>query len=238
MGTCIPLWYIGILRCNKFSYKNMGGILTDKQELVLKVIRKCYLENGYAPSLTELQEGLGIATKRGVVNHLIALEKKGYIFRTGEPRGIHMVENDDEVVYNYLIGVPILGYANAGTPLVSAEEENLGILKIDKALIGKKKNLFALIVKGDSMNLADIDGKNIVEGSYIIVQKDVNMEDGDVVVAVIENSATVKRLKKEKDMIVLYPQSNNPLNQPIFLNKETDSMFNGKVVKVLENPSI
>ncbi len=214
----------------------MGGILTKKQEKVLRIIRQYYLENGQAPSLGELQEFLGISTKRGVVNHLIALEKKGYIIRTGNPRGIHIVDNDEEIVYDYLIGVAILGYANAGTPLVSAEEENLGYIKVDPKLVNKKENLFALIVKGDSMDLAKIEGKNIEEGSYLIVQKDAEIKDGDVVVAIIDNSATVKRFKKGDGMITLYPESTNPLNQPIFLDKDTDVMFNGKVIKVLENP--
>ena len=216
----------------------MGAKLTDKQEIVLKIIRNYYLETGYAPSLNELQKELHITTKRGVVNHLIALEKKGYIFRTGEPRGIHVANNDEDLIYEYLIGIPILGYANAGTPLVNAEEENIGILKIDRNLVGKKKDLFSLIVKGDSMDLAIIDGKNIAEGSYIIVQKDTSVEDGDIVVAIIENSATVKKFKKEKDMIILYPQSSNPINQPIYLNKDSESILNGKVIKVLDNPFI
>jgi repressor LexA len=215
----------------------MGGILTKKQEKVLRIIRQCYLENGQAPSLGELQEFLGISTKRGVVNHLIALEKKGYIIRTGDPRGIHIVDDDEKIVYDYLIGVPILGYANAGTPLVSAEEENLGNIKIDPKLVNKKDDLFALIVKGDSMDLAEIEGKNIEEGSYLIVQKDAEILDGDVVVAIIDNSATVKRFKSGDGMITLYPESTNPLNQPIFLDKDTDVMFNGKVIKVLENPT-
>jgi len=215
----------------------MGGILTKKQEKVLRIIRRYYLENGYAPSLGELQEFLGISTKRGVVNHLIALEKKGYIIRTGDPRGIHIVDNDEEIVYDYLIGVPILGYANAGTPLVSAEEETLGHIKIDPKLVNKKNDLFALIVKGDSMDLAEVEGKNIEEESYLIVQKNAEIKDGDVVVAIIDNSATVKRFKKGDGMITLYPESTNPLNQPIFLDKDTDVMFNGKVIKVLENPT-
>lgn len=214
----------------------MGGILTKKQENVLKIIRKCYLENGHAPSLGELQESLNISTKRGVVNHLIALEKKGYILRTGEPRGIHIVENDEEIVYDYLIGVPILGYANAGTPLVNADEENLGELKVDPKLIGKRKNLFSLIVKGDSMDLAQVDGKSIKEGSYLVVQKDAEILDGDIVVAILDNSATVKRMKKDKNVITLYPESTNPVNQPIFLDRDTDVLFNGKVIKVLESP--
>jgi repressor LexA len=215
----------------------MGGILTKKQEKVLRIIRQYYLENGQAPSLGELQEFLGISTKRGVVNHLIALEKKGYIIRTGNPRGIHIVDNDEEIVYDYLIGVAILGYANAGTPLVSAEEENLGYIKVDPKLVNKKDNLFALIVKGDSMDLAKVEGKNIEDGNYLIVQKDTEIKDGDVVVAIIDNSATVKRFKKGDGMITLYPESTNPLNQPIFLDKDTDVMFNGKVIKVLENPT-
>ncbi len=216
----------------------MDSILTAKQDLVLRVIRDYFLQNGFAPSLSELQVLLDIATKRGVVNHLIALEKKGYIIRTSEPRGIRMVKDNEEPVYEYLIGVPILGYANAGTPLVSAEEENLGVLRIDKKILGKKKSLFSLIVKGDSMDREMIDGKTIIDGNYLIVDKEAEVLDGDVVVAIIENCATVKRFKKDQDMVILYPNSSNPIHQPIYLDKNTESIINGKVVRVLEKPSI
>lgn len=216
----------------------MGGILTAKQEDVLRAIKRCYLENGYAPSLNELKDELGISTKRGVVVHLVALEKKGYIFRTSQPRGIHMVEDDEQIVYDYLVGVPVLGYANAGIPMVSAEEENLGVLKIDQNLIGRKKDLFALIIKGDSMDRAEIHGEQLSNGKYIIVQKDAEFEEGDIVVAIIDNSATVKRIHRSKDMIVLYPESSNPANMPIYIDANTDSLINGKVIRVLSNPSI
>lgn len=212
----------------------MDGKLTSKQDRVLRMIRDFYLENGNAPSLTELQGMLGISTKRGVVSHLEALEKKGFIIRTSEPRGIHIIdESESEMVYEYLVGIPILGYANAGTPLIIAEEENLGILQLDKSLIGRKKNLFALIVKGDSMDMREIDGKNIEEGNYLIVQKDSAYEDGDSVVAVIDGCATVKNIKVNDDMIILYPQSSNPIHKPIYLDANGNSIINGKVVKVL-----
>jgi len=214
----------------------MDGILTKKQEEVLRIIKECYLENGYAPSLNELREQLGISTKRGVVVHLSALEKKGFIFRTGQPRGIHMVEDDDQIVYDYLVGVPILGYANAGLPMVSAEEENIGVLKIDRNILGRKKNLFSLIIKGDSMDLAQVDGEKLDNGRYIVVQKDAEFEDGDIVVAIIDNCATVKRFKKAKNMVILYPDSSNPQNQPIYIDANSDTLINGKVIKVLENP--
>lgn len=218
---------------------NMEGNLTDRQVEVLSFIRNFFLDKGYAPSLSELQQVLNINTKRGVVNHLEALEKKGYIIRTSEPRGIQIVEEEnDEEVYEYLVGIPILGYANAGIPLVIAEEQNMGILQVDKSIIGNKRDLFGLIIKGDSMNQRRIDGKNLEEGHYLIVQKDSEYEDGDVVVAIVDGCATVKNIKREKDMVILYPESSNLIHKPIYLDNNSNSMINGKVIKVLDNPSI
>lgn len=215
----------------------MDEKLTERQKVVLKTIRNYFLDNGYAPSLSELQQLLGISTKRGVVNHLEALEKKGYIIRTSEPRGIQVLD-DEEPVYEYLVGIPILGYANAGTPLVLAQEESLGVLQLDPALIEKKdQNLFALIVKGDSMNMRNINGKTLEEGHYLIVQKDSEYEDGDVVVAIVDGCATVKNIKRENGLVILYPQSSNPIHRPIYLNKSSDTMINGKVIMVLDNPA-
>lgn len=218
----------------------MGDILTEKQELVLKAIRDFFLENSYAPSLTELQKMLNISTKRGVVIHLMALERKGYIIRTNEPRGIRLVDDNEEAIsFEYMVGIPILGYVNAGLPLVAAEEENLGVLKVARDILGKgKKDLFSVIVKGDSMNEAKVGNVMISDGNYLVVDKDAEVSDGDIVVAVIENSATVKRIKRLEDMIVLYPQSSNPIHQPIFLGLDFNGLINGKVIKVLENPAI
>lgn len=218
----------------------MGDILTEKQELVLKAIRDFFIANSYAPSLTELQRILAITTKRGVVIHLLALERKGYIIRTNEPRGIKLVdEEEDSIAFEYMVGIPILGYVNAGTPLVSAVEENLGMLKVQGKILGKiKKGLFSVIVKGDSMNEEMVDGTKISDGNYLIVDKDSTIENGDVVVAIIENSATVKKIKRSKDMVVLYPNSSNPIHQPIFINKDWSGLINGKVIKVLEKPTI
>lgn len=216
----------------------MDEKLTKRQKLVLNTIRNYFLDNGYAPSLTELQQMLNISTKRGVVGHLEVLEKKGYIIRTSKPRGIQVV-NEEEPVYEYLVGIPILGYANAGTPLVLAQQENLGVLQLDPDLIdNREKDFFGLIVKGDSMNLRNIEGKTLEEGHYLIVQKDAEYEDGDVVVAIVDGCATVKNIKREKGLVILYPQSSNPMHRPIYLNKKSDSLINGKVVMVLDNPNV
>lgn len=217
----------------------MDERLTERQEEVLKIIRDFFLDYSYAPSLTELQSMLKINTKRGVVSHLEALEKKGYIIRTSEPRGIQVVnDNDEEEVYEYLVGIPILGYANAGTPMVLAQEQNMGILQVDKTLIGNRKDLFGLIIKGDSMNMRKIGEKSLEEGHYLVVQKNSDYEDGDVVVAIVDGCATVKNIKREKNLVILYPKSSNPIHKPIYLDSSSNSMINGKVVKVLDNPNI
>ncbi|MBI2356832.1 repressor LexA [Candidatus Dojkabacteria bacterium] len=211
----------------------MNQYLTEKQVKVLTTIRDFFLEQGNAPSLSELQQLLRINTKRGVVNHLEALEKKGYILRTSEPRGIRLVEEEE---YQYMIGIPILGFANAGKPLAIAEEDRLGLLHVDKTLLTHKSDLFALIVSGDSMNRKIIDGKQMKDGSYIIVSKEAEIYNGDTVVAVLDNSATVKSYKKDEDMIILYPESDNPIHQPIYLDQYSNSLINGKVIKILERP--
>lgn len=217
----------------------MDTKLTEKQTNVLNIIRTFFLENGYAPSLGELQRMLNISTKRGVVSHLEALERKGYIIRTSEPRGIHIVEEEDDekTVYEYMVGIPILGFANAGTPIVSAEAEDMGELQVHKNILGSSKEIFSLIISGDSMNMATIDEKPLSEGNYLVVQKDAQISDGDIVVAIIENSATVKKFKKGKDTVILYPNSNNPIHRPIYLDQDSGSLINGKVVKVLEKPN-
>ncbi len=217
----------------------MDEKLTEKQENVLRIVRNFFLDNGYAPSLTELQTLLNISTKRGVVGHLEALERKGYIIRTSEARGIQIVaDEDEEEVYEYLVGIPILGYANAGTPMVLAQEQSLGTLQADRSLVGNSKNLFGLIIKGDSMNMRDLNGKKLEEGHYLVVQRDSDFENGDVVVAIVDGCATVKNIRKEDDVVILYPQSSNPIHKPIYLDVNSDSMINGKVIKVLENPNI
>jgi len=213
----------------------MNPYLTERQIKVLTVIRDHFLENGYAPSLSELQKLLNINTKRGVVNHLKSLERKGFILRTSDARGIQLV---DEEEYEYMIGVPILGYANAGKPLAMADEDKIGVIHIEKKLLPYKNDLFALIVSGDSMNQKSIMGKAIDNGKYIIISKNAPIEDDDAVVAILDNSATVKCIKRDGDTIILYPKSDNPIHTPIYIDRYSNSLINGKVVRVLENPSI
>jgi len=211
----------------------MTKILTSKQQTVLKIIKNAIKKNGTPPSLRELQQALSIKTKRGVVNHLKALEKKGMLKRTSEARGIRLMEN----IYGQLVmDVKILGFANAGSPLMYANEQNLGVLRIEKSLLPVTSNIFALEIKGDSMNRKLLNGTPLKNSNFAIVAKDQNVQDGDVVLAIIDDCATIKSFKSDRSLFVLYPESTNKLHKPIYLNKADEAVIFGKVIAVLENP--
>ena len=136
----------------------------------------------------------------------------------------------------FLIVFTILGFANAGQPLALAEEERLGTLRVDEALLPKNSEVFALQIKGDSMNSRRVNSVAINDGSFVIIQKTPDVNNGDVVLALIDDAATIKTFKKSSDLITLYPESTNPTHTPIYLDSSKESIINGKVIMALENP--
>jgi SOS regulatory protein LexA len=216
-------------------------LLTTKQEQVLNLIKDFWQKENKSPSLSELQnllikEGLKAKSKRSVVQYLDSLEKKGLITRNNPNRSVFLVENLKK--FNDLVKIPLYGEANAGNPLVFAEDNIQGFLKVSKKLLRKIENLFALKISGDSMNKCQIDKKFIEDGDYVIVDKNNNnFFNNDIVLAIVEGCATIKKLKKTLlGEIVLLPESNNPKHQPIYIHN-TDSFFlNGKVVNILKSP--
>lgn len=209
-------------------------MLTQKQQKVLESIQSYMVENEQPPTLSELGDMLGIKTKRGVVKHLDALEKKGFLYRTSKPRGIVLTSATGDQMDT--LSIPVLGFANAGRPLVFAEEDIVGSIKIDRDLIKDSRKTFALVVKGDSMNLRHVNQVPILDRNYVIVEKDSNYSDGDVVLAVVDNAATIKTFKRSHNSVILYPESSNPVHTPIYLKDDVAGFINGKVIAVLENP--
>jgi repressor LexA len=211
----------------------MASYLTTKQKQFFDFLRTYIEENQFAPTLSELQQYFGI-TKRGIVKHLEALERKGFIGRNSESRGIQLLTTTASMSFRNL---NILGYANAGSPMVIAQEQQIGTLRVKKTLLPVFKDLFALIIKGDSMNRRLLNGSPLSNGNYAIVARDQEVRDGDVVLAIIDNCATIKTIKKDRQMIVLYPESTNPVHKPIYLSRDDGEVIYGKVISVLENPS-
>ncbi|MCS7180469.1 MAG: transcriptional repressor LexA [bacterium] len=189
--------------------------LTEKQKKVFEFIKDYIAENRYPPTIKEIMEHFSFFSPTAVVSYLNALEKKGYIKRDkGKARGIILKE--------YFLNIPVIGRIPAGTPKI--EEENFEeFISVSKEIFGEG-DIFSLIVKGDSMKDA-----GIFDGDYIIVKKDVEIKNGDIVVIFYNGEYTVKYFYKRKNFIELKPA--NPSYNSIIIKESP--LITGKVIGLL-----
>ena len=188
--------------------------LTARQQQLLDYIENIVNTTGVPPSIRQIGAALGISSTNGVRSHLKALEKKGYIQRSlRTSRGIAMLDRINRVkraatkVLQDTVKVPILGRVTAGLPILAVENHE-GHLDLDPSLT-KGHDTFALRVEGDSMIEA-----GILDGDYVIVRPQPHAENGDIVVALLEEEeVTVKRFYREADGFRLQPE--NPRMAPI-----------------------
>lgn len=210
-------------------------MLTPKQKIVLQAIKQYLMEKGQSPTVRELRQettklGLSLKSLRSFFIYLNALEEKGYIQRTAGERGISL----KGITKNNFVDVPVLGMANAGTALMFADEYVEGFLKVSKRIV-RDLDVFAVQVSGTSMNLATVDGKNIEDGDFILVDKNAECGNGDKVLVIIDGLATVKTFRTvDGRNIALTPESSDPQHKPIFLTEEDNFVINGKVIDVLK----
>jgi len=195
--------------------------LTARQKAIHDFLLKTIREKGFAPSIPEIGKQFKIASTNGVSDHLKALEKKGYIRRVGK-RAIEVVNALGKTVLTATRDVPVLGKVPAGKPLLS--EENIeGILNIPDDMGSGK--LFALQVKGDSMI-----GAGILDGDKVIVKQQATAENGEIVCAMINGEATLKRFFKKDGVITL--KAENDKYAPITVS-EGEFRIAGRVVGLL-----
>jgi repressor LexA len=195
--------------------------LTDRQKAIYDFLLKTIREKGFAPSIHEIGKQFKIASTNGVSDHLKALEKKGYIRRVGK-RAIEVVNAMGKTVLTATREVPVLGKVAAGKPLLS--EENIeGTITIPDDMGSGKQ--FALRVKGDSM----IDA-GILDGDRVIVQQQGTAENGEIVCALIEGEATLKRFFKKGGVITL--KAENEKYPPITVS-EGEFRIVGRIVGLL-----
>ena len=206
-------------------------MLTDKQQHVLDEITKYIGQYGKSPTIEELTIILNQKSKRGVVQYLESLEKKGFITRG---RGYRSITLGNWVGFQTTLNIPILGYANAGTPLVEAKESDYGVLPVSKKLIsGDKQDYFILKVEGTSMNNIEVKGKMIDNGSYVLIKKwESSLNARDVFLFTVNGWATIKRYKKDGENVYLMPDSKDDYHKPIVLSEADNIAINGKVVDV------
>jgi repressor LexA len=201
--------------------------MTERQEKILSFIKKSILEQGYPPTIREIGEFFGIRSTNGVNDHLKALERKGYLLR-GElkSRALSVIDGGKARTTSFpkkkelsLAGggevaeIPVIGKVAAGAPIL-AQENITDHVRIDSMLLGDSgKKVFALRVAGDSMI-----GDGIFDGDYIFVRKQLQAQTGEIVVAMIEDEATVKRFYPEGNRIRFQPS--NPRMGPIYVNRD------------------
>lgn len=187
---------------------------TDKQQRVLDYVKEQIKKEGYAPSVREICKALDLKSTSTVHGYLTRLQKKGLIQKAAlKPRTLTVIGGRDEEDKGFytskeMVDVPIVGKVTAGLPILAVENiEDTFPLPID--FVGNSES-FMLKVRGDSM----IDA-GILDGDLVLVKKQNVAENGDIVVALIEDEATVKKFYKEKNYIRLQPQ--NQFMQPILV---------------------
>lgn len=190
--------------------------------------------------------GMSKESPQKIKHHLLQLEKRGFV-RIDRIKGIMDRASSTpgwakgilEKAAN-LFSIPIVGSANCGPATIFAEQNFHGFLRVSNKLVGRQKpnGLYAVKADGTSMNRADIKGKNIEDGDYVIVDsEDKDVITGNVVLAIIDNKATIKRFidDRENDQIVLKADSSYDY-APIHLHHSDDFSISGKVIGVIKNP--
>jgi len=197
----------------------MAKTLTAKQQLILDFLKSEIRQNGYPPSVREICDAVGLSSTSTVHAHLETLERKGYIRRSPtKNRSTEILEEDFYNNARELVNVPIIGRVAAGVPILAAENiEDTFPIPIDYI---KNDTCFMLHVKGDSM----IDD-GIFDGDLVLVRQQQTANDGDIVIALLDDSATVKKFYRDGKNIRLAPA--NSYFEPIIV---PDCDVLGKVI--------
>lgn len=203
------------------------------KDQILTVINQLMVKNGVPPTVDELRQALGIGSDRTVIRYLNWLEEEGVIERWRGARGMRLRQLP--LGSTQTVSVPIVGNISAGS-LMTGEENIEGFVRLPKEFIGSTSaSIFMLRVCGDSMNQALIHDESIEPGDMVLVKQQPTAQAGDIVVALVDGEATIKRFQAGKGYFVLKPESSNPAHQPIILNQ--DFAIQGVVCRVLKNGS-
>lgn len=212
----------------------MGRRPRFRIEQVASAIQHWIIQHGMAPTVEELRRVLKAGSTRTVWRYLKELEIEGLIERWPGARGLRPLKAMDSGTSTRAI--PLVGEAPAG-PLMLAEENREGWVRLPSEFVSPKSAVFYLLrVRGDSMDRARVPGGKIENGDLVLVRQQAAADPGDVVVALVDGQATIKRLAKAPGYFVLKPESTNSNNHPIVTTAET--LIQGVVARVLKKGSM
>lgn len=197
------------------------GKISPKQLEILNYIKSQILERGFPPAVRDICEAVHLKSTSSVHSHLETLEKNGYIRKDPtKPRAIEILDDSFNLMRREVVNVPIVGHVAAGEPLL-AEQSIENYFPIPMEFMPNKQT-FMLRVKGESMI-----NVGILDGDYVLVEERKTAGNGEIIVALVEDSATVKTFYKEEGIIRLQPE--NDTMEPIIVE---DCMILGKVIGV------
>lgn len=197
------------------------GKITEKQTEILEYIKKEILAKGYPPTVRDICTAVNLKSTSSVHAHLESLEKNGYIRRDPtKPRAIEIIDDNFSLTRREMVNVPMIGRVAAGEPILATQNiENYFPIPAEFMPNGE---VFMLKIKGDSMI-----NVGILDGDWIVVEKQNTARNGEIVVALVEDSATVKTFYKENGHIRLQPENDNL--DPIIV---PDCIIMGKVISL------
>jgi repressor LexA len=207
----------------------MKIVLTERQKEILNFIQEYVDFNGFPPTYREIGQKFKIVSTFGVKRHIDALVKKGYLNSSNNlSRTLSLIINNDPVQKEEtIIEIPVVGRVAAGQPIL-AEENIEGNIIIDKNFLGSRTECFGLKVRGDSMINA-----GILEGDLVIIQPQKEASNGDIIVALLKDEATMKRYSLVNQKIYLIPE--NEKYDPIIIENNEDFSVVGKVIGVFRS---
>lgn len=191
---------------------NKSKRITEIQRQILEYMKTEIINRGYPPSIREICDHVGLRSTSSVHAHLETLERKGYIRRDpAKPRAIEIVDENFNAVRNEIVNLPVIGKVAAGYPILAIQNIE-SYFPLSSEYIPNGKELFVLNVKGDSMIEV-----GIFDGDQLIIEHCDTAENGDIVVALIDDSATVKTFYKEDGYYRLQPENSNM--EPIIVER-------------------
>jgi len=205
----------------------MAKTLTKSQRAILQFIVKFTQENGYPPSIREIQRGIGvIKSLRGITLHLDELQRKGYIERSSNARSIRVIHPDYQPERERARLLPLVGTIAAGTPVLAYENVE-DLIPVPADMVRNVENAFLLRVKGDSMV-----GEHILPRDLVVIKPQQTAYNGELVAVLVGEEATIKRIFFERGRVRL--ESANPAYEPIYAPIE-DARVIGKVIGLLRD---
>lgn len=210
------------------------SIMISMHPIQQKILEIAKTQDIYKIGIRPLGRLIGIAKPQLVKHHLLQLQKKGLLKPTSGPDIIRSLRQSATLQPSFM-KVPVVGEANCGEATCLAEQRGDTSITISESLLKKRQNICALQAKGNSMNKANIDGKTIEDGDYVIVDCDYRYpRANDYVLSVIDNCANIKKFSRTRDGNIALISESTESNPPIYIGESDQFFVNGRVIQVIK----